>query len=105
MASTTPTGSMLQRRMRLLQTLPKGERVRVVEIGSGSGGTSAVVMAALADHGDRVSFAYTDLSPQLVAYGRRTYGSRFAFARFHVLDIERDLAPQVWCQTCACVLN
>ena len=71
--------------------------MRIVEIGSGSGGTSAVVLDALAGLGARVDFVYTDLSPQLVAYGRRTFEKRYAFARFHTLDIERDLPAQVGC--------
>ena len=86
----------------VLQALAEGEHVRILEVGSGSGGTSAVVMAALAPFGDGVDFVYTDLSPQLVAYGRKTYGATYGFARFHVLDIERDPAPQVgfrWCCT------
>ena len=69
----------------------------MLEIGSGSGGTSAVVMAALASCGDRVIFMYTDVSPQLVAYGRRTFGAQFPFASFHVLDVERDVSPQALC--------
>ena len=35
-----------------LQVLPAGEKVRIVEVGSGSGGTSVVVMEALAHLGD-----------------------------------------------------
>ena len=78
------------------QVLPAGEKVRMVEIGSGSGGTSVVVMDALAaDLGDRIEFVYTDISPQLVAYGRRTYGSRYPFAVFRLLDVEKDVEPQV----------
>jgi len=77
------------------QGLPHGERMRIVEIGSGSGGTSAVVLAALADVGARVDFVYTDLSPQLVAHGRRMYGRRYGFARFATLDVEADVALQV----------
>jgi hypothetical protein len=77
------------------QALAPGERVRIVEVGSGSGGTSVVVMEALADLGERVEFVYTDISLQLVAYGRRTYGPRFSFARFRPLDVERDVAAQV----------
>jgi len=69
--------------------------VRIVEIGSGSGGTSAVVMAALADLDARVDFVYTDLSPQLVAYGRRTYGRQYGFAHFATLDVEADVVEQV----------
>ena len=68
--------------------------MRIVEVGSGSGGTSAVVLAALADLGARLDFVYTDLSPQLVAFGRKTYGAQFGFASFKTLDIEADIASQ-----------
>ncbi len=78
-----------------LQMLPAGQRVRIVEVGSGSGGTSVVVMAALAELGERVEFVYTDISPQLVAYGRKTYGPTYPFATFRLLDVEKDVEPQV----------
>ena len=68
-----------------------------MEVGSGSGGTSAVVMAALADLAKHVDFVYTDISPQLVAYGRKTYGPRYPFASFQLLDVEKDTEDQVTC--------
>ena len=67
----------------------------MVEVGSGSGGTSVVVMAALADLAERIEFVYTDISPQLVAYGRKTYGKDFPFATFRLLDVEKDTEEQV----------
>lgn len=70
--------------------------MRIVEVGSGSGGTSAVVMAALAALGARLDFVYTDLSPQLVAFGRKSFGAQYGFARFKTLDIEADIASQAW---------
>ncbi len=69
--------------------------MRIVEVGSGSGGTSVVVMAALAGMGEHVEFVYTDISPQLIAYGRKTYGAQFPFAVFRLLDVEKDTVPQV----------
>ena len=66
-----------------------------MEIGSGSGGTSVMVMDALAQYAERVELTYTDISPQLVAYGRRTYGQQYPFVRFHVLNVEKDVVPQV----------
>ena len=66
-----------------------------MEVGSGSGGTSAVVMAALADLGEKIEFVYTDISPQLVAYGRKTYGPTYPFATFKLLDVEKDTEDQV----------
>ncbi len=67
----------------------------MVEVGSGSGATSVVVMEALAHLADRLEFVYTDLSPQLVAHGRKTYGARYPFASFQLLDIEKDTGEQV----------
>ena len=72
--------------------------MRILEVGSGSGGTSVVVMEALADLHEHVEFVYTDISPQLVAYGRKTYGPRFPFVRFRLLDVEKDVAAQVGLQ-------
>lgn len=68
------------------------KQVRIAEIGSGSGGTSAPVMAALqaADGGAlqrHIDFLYTDISAQLVGYGRRTYGATYPFARFKVRGV------------------
>ena len=77
-----------------LKGLPKGQKVRIVEIGSGSGGTSEVVMAMLADLAERLELTYTDLSPQLVAYGQKTYGPRFPFAVFRQLDVEKNIEDQ-----------
>ena len=69
--------------------------MRIVEVGSGSGGTSVVVMAALADLGDRVELTYTDLSQQLIAYGQKTYGKQYPFAVFKQLDVEKSIEDQV----------
>ncbi len=70
-------------------------KVQIVEVGSGSGGTSEPVMEALLPYGAHVEFIYTDISPQLVAYGRKTYGPRFPFAQFRLLDVERGVEDQV----------
>ncbi|PPK67116.1 SDR family NAD(P)-dependent oxidoreductase [Actinokineospora auranticolor] len=65
-----------------------GARVRVLEVGAGTGGTSAGVLAALAPLGDSVEYVFTDLSPTLVRKGRARFGAAHPFARFEVLDIE-----------------
>ena len=78
-----------------VQALPASEKIRIVEVGSGSGGTSVVVMQALAEFADRVVFVYTDISPQLVAYGHRTYGPSYPFPQFRLLDVEQSVESQV----------
>lgn len=137
-------GVVLDYCVRRLPSLAPGDKIRILEIGSGSGGTSAVVMdaltaAAAAAAGDsatsaataggngsgsrvaapaacgssgstassfqglleRLEFVYTDISPQLVAYGRKTYGPHHPYAKFRVLDVERDVEGQVRVNTAA----
>ena len=59
--------------------------------GNGSGDGDGSLAGLL----NRLEFVYTDISPQLVAYGRKTYGPEFPFARFRLLDVERDVEAQV----------
>ena len=78
-----------------VQGLPAGKKVRIIEVGSGSGGTSVVVLAALAYLGDRVELTYTDLSPKLIIYGQKTYGPQYPFVVFKQLDVEKSVEDQV----------
>ncbi|MGN9913462.1 SDR family NAD(P)-dependent oxidoreductase [Phytohabitans sp. LJ34] len=68
--------------------------VRVLEIGAGTGGTSASVLAALRDRGDRVRYVYTDVSLGFLRHGRREFGADHPFMEFRRLDIESDPADQ-----------
>ncbi len=71
-----------------------GGTVRVLEIGAGTGGTSASVLAALAASGANVEYTYTDVSRAFALHGQRTFGARYPFARFDVLDLGRDPETQ-----------
>ncbi|MEZ0115425.1 polyketide synthase PksN [Catenulispora sp. EB89] len=64
--------------------------VRILEVGAGTGGTSATVLAALAAHSDSVEYVFTDVSPAFVRKARQRFGEEYSFARFEVLDIEAD---------------
>ena len=44
-----------------------------------------------------VEFLYTDISAQLVGYGRKTYGAKYPFARFKVL-VRHKLTSTSGCQ-------
>ncbi len=71
--------------------------VTVVEIGAGTGGTSESVLAALAEVpevAERVEFLYTDISSAFVEHGAQRFASKYGFARFRVLDIEKPLQAQ-----------
>jgi acyl carrier protein/SAM-dependent methyltransferase len=68
--------------------------VQILEVGAGTGGTSAFVLAALKEYGDRVRCIYTDVSLKLILHGKDTFASRYPFARFNVFDIEKPPEEQ-----------
>ncbi|MCW5698017.1 MAG: SDR family NAD(P)-dependent oxidoreductase [Bauldia sp.] len=72
----------------------RGATVRVLEIGAGTGGTSASVLAALAAVGVEVEYTYTDVSRAFALHGQRTFAARYPFVRFDVLDLGRDPEAQ-----------
>jgi acyl transferase domain-containing protein/NAD(P)-dependent dehydrogenase (short-subunit alcohol dehydrogenase family)/acyl carrier protein/SAM-dependent methyltransferase len=63
--------------------------LRLVEIGAGTGGTSAFVLETLADRGDAVGYWYTDVSKAFLQHGWRQFHPNHSFTRFEVLDITR----------------
>ncbi len=68
--------------------------VRILEVGAGTGGTTAAVLSALAASGDGVEYVFTDVSPAFVRKARNRFGAQYPFTRFEVLDIEADPAGQ-----------
>ncbi|MBM7077194.1 SDR family NAD(P)-dependent oxidoreductase [Micromonospora humida] len=70
------------------------DRIRILEVGSGTGGTTAGLLHALAAHGEHLEYWYTDLSVAFLAHGRREFGGRYPFVRFKRLDLDTDLVAQ-----------
>ncbi|HEY2576041.1 MAG TPA: beta-ketoacyl synthase N-terminal-like domain-containing protein [Streptosporangiaceae bacterium] len=68
--------------------------VRVCELGAGTGGTSRAALAALAAGGRPVEYHYTDVGGSFIVHGRREFGARYPFARFHRYDMEQEPAGQ-----------
>ncbi|MEV7244331.1 SDR family NAD(P)-dependent oxidoreductase [Streptomyces sp. NPDC093248] len=65
-----------------------GRTVRILEVGAGTGGTTATVLAALAPYAGSVEYVFTDVSPAFVRKARTRFAAGHPFARFEVLDIE-----------------
>ena len=68
--------------------------VRIVEIGSGTGGTSAMVLEALKPYAAKLEYFYTDIGLSFVNFGKKTFGPQYPFAQFKVLDVEKDVLKQ-----------
>jgi acyl transferase domain-containing protein/SAM-dependent methyltransferase len=67
-------------------------RLRILEIGAGTGATSAALLAALKPYADRVRYVFSDVSPAFVKQARDAYAGRYPYARFEVRDITRTPA-------------
>ncbi len=79
---------------RLLERRP-ATPLRVLEIGGGTGGTTAYLLPMLAGKvpGEGASYLFTDISPLFVARAQDKFGE-YAQARFSVFDLEQDPAAQ-----------
>lgn len=71
-----------------------GERITIIEIGAGTGGTSAALFSALQPYGNKVSYVYTDISAGFVQYGKSHYAGALPGMKFCMLDIESDFAER-----------
>jgi len=71
--------------------IPSDRRVRILEIGAGTGGTTDSVLAATAGR-DR-EYVFSDVSPMFLTQARRRFGAEPGM-KFEMLDIERPPADQ-----------
>lgn len=70
-------------------------RLRILEIGAGTGGASAAVLAGLEPYQDSIAeYCYTDMSQAFLIYAQKAYGSWNPFLRYAILDVARPLAAQ-----------
>ena len=75
----------------LIERCPDGRKLRVLEIGAGTGGTTSTLLPFLPP--DRTDYLFTDISPRFTTEAREKYRD-FPFVRTQVLDIERDPSTQ-----------
>ncbi len=71
--------------------LPPGARLRMLEIGAGTGGTTKSLLPLLP--ADRTVFLFTDVSKFFTDLSRKALHEH-TFVRYRELDIERDPVPQ-----------
>jgi acyl transferase domain-containing protein len=66
--------------------------LRILELGGGTGGTTAHVRPRLPAQG--VDYTFTDIGPLFVARARERFGPEAPFMRFATLNLEHDPVPQ-----------
>ncbi|MFF9203524.1 SDR family NAD(P)-dependent oxidoreductase [Streptomyces sp. NPDC014986] len=74
-----------------LRTWPADRPLRVLEVGAGTGGTTAVLLPALPPHLTR--YVYTDVSEGFFPRARARFDG-YGFVEYRTLDLERDPVRQ-----------
>ncbi|KAJ6184618.1 Type I Iterative Polyketide synthase (PKS) [Penicillium mononematosum] len=77
----------------IIQVIPQlsinGGPIKVLEVGAGTGGTTAQMVALFAALNVPVEYTVTDISSSLVAGARKKF-KEYSFLKFRVLDIEKQ---------------
>ena len=76
----------------LLANLPAGRRLRIIEVGAGTGSATAVILPELPE--DAYDYVYTDISAGFFAEAESLFGGAEASIDYKVLDIENDPVEQ-----------
>ena len=76
----------------LLRGVPGERRLRVLEVGAGTGSATAVVLPELPE--GRYDYVYTDISAGFFAEAESVFGGAEAAIDYRVLDIEKDPVEQ-----------
>ncbi len=72
-----------------LAGLPQGREVRILEIGAGTGGTTAAILPHLDTH--KTKYVFTDVSPLFISQAQEKF-KLYPFVRYQLLNIEQ--APE-----------
>ena len=75
----------------LVERLAARRPVHLLEVGGGTGGTTAHILPALP--GDRIEYVFTDVSRLFVVQASRKF-ARYPFVHYHTLDLEKAPGPQ-----------
>ena len=76
----------------LVSTLPDGRRLRVIEVGAGTGSATASVLPELPE--GRYLYTYTDISAGFFSEAEGRFGDRGGAIDYRPLDIEKDPIDQ-----------
>ncbi len=77
---------------KLLQNVPEGRRLRIIEVGAGTGASTSAVLPELPP--GRFLYTYTDISAGFFSEAESRFGGDDGSIEYRVLDIEKDPISQ-----------
>ncbi len=80
-------------RERLKQEVP--QKIRIIEIGAGTGGTSAMVFKKLKPYCEHIQeYCYTDISRAFLIHAEKEYGAENPFLNYKIFNVEEPATGQ-----------
>ena len=77
----------------ILATSP-AEKIKILEIGAGTGGTTDFVLKEICDFNQQIEFVFSDISPVFLQNAMKKYDSEYRFVNYKLLDIEKEMTSQ-----------
>ncbi len=72
-----------------------GSKISILEIGAGTGGTTAGVLRKLKPYSKRIrEYCYTDISQAFLTHAERTYGPENPFLTYKIFNVEKSPTAQ-----------
>lgn len=90
--SFTPDLKMVHKAMAMvIDSLPAGRNLRILEIGAGTGGMTSSLLGLFPE--DRVEYYFTDISGAFFPAAEQKF-NEYPFVHYQALDIEKDILEQ-----------
>lgn len=70
------------------------KRIRIIEAGAGTGGTSATVLKRIKPYSNHIDYVYTDISKSFLLFAEEQYGEAYSNLTFQTWNVEQPLSTQ-----------
>ncbi|WP_341849651.1 type I polyketide synthase [Thermoflavimicrobium dichotomicum] len=75
--------------------LDASARIRILEIGAGTGGTSSMVLRKIKPYQAHIEeYCYTDISKSFLLHAEREYGPEHPYLTYQIFNVEEPIASQ-----------